>query len=193
MSALTDYNQTGGATASHVVLTGVTGFVGKVVLSRLLLRKDVDTIWCLVRTKTAKGKTYAAQQRVDTILQNTAIFNTKDIARVRAVEISDLSDDAMGIGGTHQDILALKERTDIIIHCAASVSFTEPIDVAFRANVQASVQVARFATECPHLVSWVHTSTAYACGHTSANSSRDTDRSTWFSGSLAPRRTQWPF
>ena len=138
MSALTDYNQTGGATASHVVLTGVTGFVGKVVLSRLLLRKDVATIWCLVRTKTAKGKTYAAQQRVDTILQNTAIFNTKDIARVRAVEISDLSDDAMGIVGTHQDILALKERTNIIIHCAVP---------AFRSQSQSMLH---FVQTCRH-------------------------------------------
>ena len=63
---------------THVLLTGVTGFVGKVVLYDLLRRSDelgIDLVTVLVRPKVSRhGSTQAPAERFESSVARSEIF-----------------------------------------------------------------------------------------------------------------------
>jgi long-chain acyl-CoA synthetase len=63
-----------------------------------------------------------------------------------------------------QDRRALGERVDRVVHCAASISFSLPLEEAREINVAGTRRVLDLAHELPALERFVHVSTAYVCG-----------------------------
>jgi alcohol-forming fatty acyl-CoA reductase len=59
------------------------------------------------------------------------------------------------------DVALLRERVQIVIHCAASVTFTSPLHEAIVKNVTGALGVFSFAATLPLLDSYCHVSTAY--------------------------------
>ncbi|XP_054280079.1 fatty acyl-CoA reductase wat-like isoform X2 [Macrosteles quadrilineatus] len=141
-----------------VLVTGGTGFMGKVLVEKLLRSTSVAVIYLLVRPK--KGK--SVQQRFSELLQD-AIFSKlkdKDIRRrVIAVE-GDTS--ALGLGLSPKDAKLLREEVEIVFHSAATVRFDEALSQAIATNVRGTKFVIELARECPRLKAFVHISTAYA-------------------------------
>ncbi|HAN32434.1 MAG TPA: hypothetical protein DCQ06_12635 [Myxococcales bacterium] len=147
------------AARREIFVTGATGFVGKVVLVELLRRKaelGIDHIWLLIRRK----RGLSAQQRFTKVCSSRAFSKLPGGWQSMVSVVSgELSQPGCGI---HADDRA-RVCTGLthIIHCAASVEFTLPIEEAAAANITSSLNVLELARNCPSLVHMVAVSTAY--------------------------------
>ncbi len=146
-----------------VLVTGASGFVGKAVLSALLREAEGTRLRVLLRSRDRED----AQRRLVEEVLGAAPFTPGAPGTVAAVErmlaagklegvCGDLGDD--GLAGTAAEQL---RGVGTVIHCAASVSFEEPLDAALRINGYGPARLAaalRAAGSEPH---FVHVSTAY--------------------------------
>ena len=119
---------------SEILLTGATGFLGKVVLHELLRRREalgVERVHVLIRTN-GSG---TVDNRFDTDIAASPCFsdltpNWRDRIEVVAC---DLSLPGAGLESEKRELLA--NRVTHVINCAASVQFDLPIQDAATSNV----------------------------------------------------------
>lgn len=55
----------------------------------------------------------------------------------------------------------IEAETSVILHCAATTRFTEPLKVAIELNTLGAQRMMELAKRCPKLQSYIHVSTAY--------------------------------
>ena len=137
---------------NHVLLTGVTGFVGEALLQRLLSEVPEARITVLVRPR---GST-SAEDRVAVLLKKP-IFEGCDADRVGV------------LGGDIADVPALPDDIDAVVHCAGDVSFNPPVNEAFTTNVVGTRGLLARIREIGDHVHYVHVSTAYVAGRRRGN------------------------
>jgi thioester reductase-like protein len=146
--------------SGSVVLTGATGFVGSELLVRLLERTDRDVV-ALVRAK----DDVAAAVRVDNLLGEAVGPAVRGVRpRVRALA-ADLERPGLGLAPGGFDALAAEAA--LVVHCAASISFSLPLEEARRINVGGTsgvLELARAADAHGVLERLIHVSTAYVAG-----------------------------
>jgi len=58
-------------------------------------------------------------------------------------------------------LFEIRNEVNVILHVAATVGFTEPLPDALRLNVFGTLNILRFALNCPNIKSFTHVSTAY--------------------------------
>lgn len=142
-----------------VFMTGGTGFMGKVLIEKLLRScPDVGTIHLLVRGR--KGKTPA--QRVEQLKENPLFGRLKTenpaaLNKLNAIE-GDVSE--IGLGLTKESLKSL-ENVEIIFHVAASVRFDDPLKDAIIMNARGTREVMIFGENLKNLKICVHVSTTY--------------------------------
>lgn len=151
----------------HVLLTGGTGFVGKVWLVMALSRlPDIGRIYLLMR---GKGRS-VADRWVKIVNQNPAFRPLHErygdeLSRFIAerVEIIDgtLDSAQMSIEDSVAD--RLRENVDLIVNCAGLVDFNPDVRVAVSSNLDGSLHVADFAASCKK-AAMIHVSTCYVAG-----------------------------
>ncbi|HEV2777019.1 MAG TPA: SDR family oxidoreductase [Solirubrobacteraceae bacterium] len=143
-----------------LLLTGATGFVGMELLARLLEQTDLDVV-ALVRAADDR----AAQARIDDLLETLVAPGVRPHrGRVRALA-ADLESPGLGLSPLSSDRLSSMVTT--VVHCAASISFTLPLDEARRINVEGTREVVKLASLAyarGSLERFVHVSTAYVAG-----------------------------
>ena len=144
----------------RIFLTGVTGFLGQVILERILLDFPETNVTVLVRAQQSS----TAVDRVHYLTRKPSF----DVLRERLG-----GDDALLARLDQQvDVLEgdfsrsepeIPAGMDVVIHSAAAVSFDPPIDEGFQTNLLGARNLYRAATahNTPHLV---HVSTAYVAG-----------------------------
>jgi fatty acyl-CoA reductase len=153
-------------TGSDIVLTGATGFVGKVVLYELMRRREelgVEKVRLLIRP----GRNSDAAKRFRTEIASSRCFSELDFDwqdYVEAVE-SDLSEPQLGIDAS--TLAAMQASVTHVINCAASVQFDLPIEQAAKANVTTALEMLELARGCANLESFLSVSTAYVTPHSS--------------------------
>eukprot|EP00923_Selenidium_pygospionis_P001214 GHVN01001854.1.p1 GENE.GHVN01001854.1~~GHVN01001854.1.p1 ORF type:complete len:1630 (+),score=150.23 GHVN01001854.1:2261-7150(+) len=162
-----------------VLITGVTGFVGKVLFIKLITELhnagiedckivvlirwkgtssplerfksllSIDAFGPLRRSVTATLEGEAKQQFV---------FSSWCLSRVDVLD-GDVTKEGFGL---QADVLSkLKDTLTIIMHCAANVKFTDDIVTAINNNIMPCINSFRLASQCPEFVSYCHVSTAY--------------------------------
>src|SRR5262245_57367295 len=152
-----------------VLLTGGTGFFGKVVVERLLrCAPEIGCIYLLIRPQADSEAPASAATRFETEVLTSGAFEAlaraygdrwPAFARDKIIPIAgDVSRPRMGLGDDDHKTLA--SCVDVIINAAASVTFDAPIDEAILHNTRSVEQVAEFARACRSAV-LVHVSTAY--------------------------------
>jgi thioester reductase-like protein len=143
-----------------VLLTGATGFVGMELVARYLERSDRDLI-TLVRA----ADDASAQARMNAVLDD--LFGERAEryrGRVRAVA-GDVKTAGLGLTAALRDELA--ERTSMIVHSAASVSFTLSLLEARAINTEGTrrmLELAQLADQRGGLRSYGQVSTAFVSG-----------------------------
>jgi nucleoside-diphosphate-sugar epimerase len=137
----------GHRTASPVLLTGATGFLGMEVLVRLLERTDHEVL-CLVRADDHA----AAEARLDDVLAKLYADPSHYRARVHALP-----------GDLTAGVEPPQERIDVVCHCAASIAFDLPLDDAREINVDGTRTIMELA-RATGARRFVHVSTAYVAG-----------------------------
>ncbi|KAE9537970.1 hypothetical protein AGLY_005942 [Aphis glycines] len=143
-----------------VFITGITGFLGKILVEKLLRSCDVKTIAVIVRCK--KGLT-ASQRAADTFKQ--AVFDRLRIEKpdfVTKIKIidGDLEQPSLGLSSDDRDWLI--ENVNFIFHCAATVRFNETLQKATKINILGTNNVLDLASMMKNLKGVVHVSTAYS-------------------------------
>ncbi len=133
----------------HVLLTGVTGFLGAFLL-HALLQRSTATFHCLVRASSADD----ADRRVRDTMRRFGIWSDADADRIIAVP-GDLAEPRFGLSGKNFDALAA--RIDVIYHSGAQVNFVYPYHVLKPSNVDGTRTVlelaCRFRAKAVHHIS----------------------------------------
>ncbi|XP_075693909.1 fatty acyl-CoA reductase 1 isoform X3 [Rhinoderma darwinii] len=144
-----------------VLITGATGFMGKVLLEKLLRScPGIKTVYVLVRPKAGQKP----QERV------AEMMSCKLFDRVREEQpqcpekliavSSELTQPELDLSKEDQDTLI--DCVEILFHCAATVRFNETLRDAMQLNVIATQQLLFLAQKMKKLEVFIHVSTAYA-------------------------------
>jgi len=146
------------------LLTGVTGFLGKVLLTELIRRKEelgIERVYVVIR---ARGDISAAERFETEVLGSPCCARLPEgwAGAVTVLE-GTLEQPGMALGGAGEE---LTRRVTHMIHAAASVSFDLPIAAAARSNVSTALNMLELARQCPRLERFVAVSTAYVTPHT---------------------------
>ena len=144
-----------------VLVTGVTGFLGQALFERLLLDVPGARVALLVRPQL--GST--GRQRVESLMSRQTFNVLSD--RVGADGIARILDERVEVieGDFAEELPEFPGDVDVVMHCAATVSFDPPIDEGFLTNLLGAVRFYEHllaAGNRPHLV---HVSTAYVAGN----------------------------
>ncbi|KAH8388330.1 hypothetical protein KR093_004284, partial [Drosophila rubida] len=142
-----------------VMLTGGSGFLGKVTIEKLLRSTEVKRIYVLIRPK--KGQ--AIQERIAD-WKNDVVFSVllqeKPDALKRLVPIEgDVCEADLGISQADRQLLA--KEVNVLIHGAATTRFTAPLHVALTTNTRPTRMLLQLAKEMSHLEAFVYVSTAF--------------------------------
>jgi 1-acyl-sn-glycerol-3-phosphate acyltransferase len=147
----------------RVLLTGCTGFVGKVVLEELLRRREelnIETINLLIRPRGRKSP----DERFQRLSQSRCFAQLEPGWRKYCQPVAgDMLDD--GLGMSDSDAERLHKEVTHLIHCAASIRFDLPIADAASINITGALRVLQFSRSCEALQRLVDVSTAYVTPH----------------------------
>lgn len=146
-----------------ILITGATGFLGKVLLWKLIdTCPNFKTIYLLLRPK----KDQPADQRLAQMLKGKP-FNFDPnyeaaLKKVVAIE-SDMS--ARGLGLSKADRELIENEVNLVFHSAASVKFDAPLKDNMRDNVSGTKALLELCDNIKDLKALVHVSTAYCNCH----------------------------
>ena len=152
----------------HVLLIGVTGFIGKVWLANTLLDlPEIERIYLLVR----RQKSNPAQKRFEKLLEESPVFDplyerygqkllqfVND--RVQVVE-GDVTQSGLGL--SDEDSRLLRSKLDLVINSSGLTDFNPDLREALSTNVDAAMNILNFARESDH-TGLLHLSTCYVAG-----------------------------
>jgi thioester reductase-like protein len=152
----------------HVMLIGVTGFIGKVWLVNTLLDlPEIGKVHLLIR----KQKSNPAQKRFEKMVEESPVFDPlhdrygMGLAKflrdkVEVVE-GDVTAASLGLG----EVVGarLRRDLDVIINSSGLTDFNPDLRDALATNVDAAVNVAEFIRTSDHC-GLVHLSTCYVAG-----------------------------
>ncbi|VVC44679.1 Hypothetical protein CINCED_3A006734 [Cinara cedri] len=144
-----------------ILLTGGTGFMGKVLLEKLLRScPHIKHIYLLIRSK--KGKN--VDQRLEDIFEDRLFKRLKYEVPKYYHKVSGIAGDCSlpGLGLSLSSRNKLINEVNIIFHGAATVRFDEHIRVAMSINVSGTREMINLARKITNLKVMTHVSTAYS-------------------------------
>jgi thioester reductase-like protein len=152
----------------NVFLTGATGLLGAQIMRRVLETSPGSCLTVLVRPSVPGSRRppvrASARERIDALLRSLMGEARAQSVRER-VEVleGDIAAPDLGLSG-ERALGMLRERIDHVIHCAATIRFDLPLEVARRDNTEGTRNVLTLADALPRLTRLDYVGTAYACG-----------------------------
>ncbi|XP_068622041.1 putative fatty acyl-CoA reductase CG5065 [Battus philenor] len=143
-----------------IFITGATGFMGKVLIEKLLrCCPEINTIYLLMRSKKGQG----TKERLDDFM-NCRVFDKlqdqspKVFNKLRVVPGDILKDE---LGMSIEDWDEVQKECQLIFHCAACVRFDMFIRDAINMNTVGTMKVLKLAEGMKKLEAFLHVSTSY--------------------------------
>lgn len=171
-----------------IFITGATGFMGKVLVEKLLrCCSNVKTVYLLLRPKEG----HDSRHRLSDLL-NAQIFDgiKKEQPHV-LTKLVPIHGDLMlpQLGINQSDMTLLANTVSIVFHSAATVKFDEPLRLSVELNVIGTRRLVDLCHKMVHLEALVHVSTAYC------NCDREDIDEVIYSAPVAPQKiidaTEW--
>jgi nucleoside-diphosphate-sugar epimerase len=168
MSEATPFSIRAALAGRHILLTGGSGFVGKVWLSMALQQlPEIERIYVFLRPKAL----VPARQRFEKMINCSPAFQPlhdrfgPQLSAYLAdrLEVIEGELTAPDLGLAPGLARRLKRDVDVFIHCAGLVDFNPDLRRAIESNVDATMRVADFVEQCDH-ASLLHISTCYVAG-----------------------------
>ena len=150
-----------------IFITGGTGFMGKVLLEKLLRScPGITRIYVLIRTK--KGQ--SPQDRLSAILEGRLFSGLRKQAphvleKVSAIA-GDITEPKLAISPVDEETLV--NEVSVIFHAAATVKFDDDLADSIKMNVKGTLSIIQLARKMNSLSAMVHVSTAYSHCYTSS-------------------------
>ncbi|GLD48333.1 fatty acyl-CoA reductase 1-like protein, partial [Lates japonicus] len=152
-----------------VLITGATGFMGKVLVEKLLRScPEVKALYILVRPKAGQSM----QQRVSDMMKCKLFDRVREDNPDFHQKIVPISSELMqpGLAISPEDVEKLTACINIVFHCAATIRFDEPLKHALQLVPMYSSSSA-WPADAPTTSGPSFISTAYAnCNHKQAGS-----------------------
>ncbi|EDV94977.1 putative fatty acyl-CoA reductase CG5065 [Drosophila grimshawi] len=143
-----------------ILITGATGFMGKVLVEKLLRScADLNAIYLLIRTKKGVEPTVRKEQYFKCVIFNKLFEKHPDIVNKVRVIKGDVLEPNLGLSAN--DINTLANNVQIVFHCAANVRFDQPLRPMVNMNVVGTLKVLQLAEKMSQLQALVHVSTSF--------------------------------
>jgi alcohol-forming fatty acyl-CoA reductase len=155
-------------TGRHIMLIGVTGFIGKVWLVNLLSDlPELGRIYLLIRSQ----KSNSALRRFEKIVEESPVFDPlherygAHLVRFLAERVEVVEGDASqaGLGLAPEVADRLLSRLDLIVNSSGLTDFNPDLRDALATNVDAAMHVLDFVRKSDH-AGLIHLSTCYVAG-----------------------------
>ncbi|XP_060533431.1 fatty acyl-CoA reductase wat-like [Cylas formicarius] len=145
---------------STIFLTGATGFIGKLILEKILRCLPVKKVFILVRTK----KNQKPDQRCEEIFASPAFNLLKRTDPDALKKVSIMTGDCAlpDLGFSAQTRKIFVDEVDTIIHCAATTRFDHAIRQATFINVRSTRDIIRMAKDIKKLRTFIYMGTGYS-------------------------------
>jgi glycerone phosphate O-acyltransferase/fatty acyl-CoA reductase len=148
-----------------IFVTGCTGFVGKVLLEKLLFSLPlVRRVYVLIRGKRGSS----LEERFMKEILDTPCFDRlrarhADFAQFISDKVTPIAGDLLkdGLALSPEDRAELESNVNFIMHSAASVDFNQRLDNSLQINTFGSLRILELAKNCRSLEAYVQISTAY--------------------------------
>ncbi|CAH0712961.1 unnamed protein product, partial [Brenthis ino] len=151
---------------STIFLTGGTGFLGKLLIEKLIRScPNIKKLYLLTRAKKNKDPMKRLQEQFDDLLYNKLRKEKPDFIQKIGIIEGDLGQINLGI--SDEDRSKLIEEVEFIFHGAATVRFDEALKTAVEINVRGTREMLQLANACTKLRALVYISTAYSNCHLS--------------------------
>lgn len=144
-----------------VLITGATGFIGKVLVEKILrCCPHVKRLYLLIRPG-RKGETI--ELRLQTLLQAKLFDRLRECQPDFADKLVPIKADLLQprLGLSDEDALTLQSQVSIVFHVAATIKFNEVLRLSLQLNVTA-VRMLLELCRGMDLQVFVHVSTAYS-------------------------------
>ncbi|XP_008195701.1 fatty acyl-CoA reductase wat-like [Tribolium castaneum] len=144
-----------------IFITGGTGFVGKVVIEKLLRAcYDLKMIYVLVRAK----KTQSSGERFQKLFDMACFERVKELRpnfreKIQMIQ-GDCSEPLLGLSSQVREIL--KKEVTVIISAAADVRFDQDLRQGVNNNVRNVKETLDLAKEVLNLKAMIYVSTAFS-------------------------------
>ncbi|GJQ78025.1 hypothetical protein Trydic_g2373 [Trypoxylus dichotomus] len=146
----------------HILITGATGFMGKILIEKLLRScQNIQKIYLLIRHKRGKSP----KQRVEDLI-NIPIFeklrassNAEELFKKLQPICGDITSEGLGI--SPEDLRRLQENVDVVFHMAANVRFDQPLKQAMTFNTGGTLRLLEIVETFQELKAFVHVGTSY--------------------------------
>ena len=152
----------------HVMLIGVTGFIGKVWLANTLMElPEIGRIYLLIR----RQKSNPAARRFEKLVEESPVFDPlyarygAELSRFLRERVEVIEGDVCqpGLGLTPEVSQSLQKSLDLIINSSGLTDFNPDLRDALATNVDAAVNVTEFVRQSDH-TGLLHLSTCYVAG-----------------------------
>ncbi|XP_010427501.1 PREDICTED: fatty acyl-CoA reductase 6, chloroplastic-like [Camelina sativa] len=151
------------------LVTGGTGFLGKVLIEKLLRASpEIGKVFLLIRSKDQES---ASKRLCDEIISSDLFKLLKKMhgssyeafmkSKLIPV-IGDIGEDNLGIEPEIADMV--RDDVDVIISCGGRTTFDDRYDSALIVNALGPGRLLSFGKECKKLTLFLHFSTAYVTG-----------------------------
>ncbi|XP_018318430.1 putative fatty acyl-CoA reductase CG5065 [Agrilus planipennis] len=143
-----------------VFVTGGTGFMGKVLLEKLLRScPGLSKIYVLIRPKRGQD----ARDRLKELLGSPLFDHLRkerpiDLNKVEAIE-GDITQPELAISPS--DAARLAHSVNVVFHSAATVKFDEKLKLSVTINMLGTQRLVELCRKMDNLEALVHVSTAY--------------------------------
>ncbi|KAL1456888.1 hypothetical protein WDU94_001578, partial [Cyamophila willieti] len=147
----------------NVLITGASGFIGTILLEKLLRSTDVHKVYVLFRGKRNQGlderlREYFAEEVFDRLRKERGTFHHRVV-----ILNGDLQEDELGLDEETRELLM--EEINVVFHVAATVKFDEHLRLAYAINCKGTETLLKMGEDMKHLESFVYVSTAYSNCH----------------------------
>jgi len=152
----------------HILLIGVTGFIGKVWLVDLLEKtSNIGRITLLIR----RNRTTSAQRRFEKIVEESPALDRLHELHGRKlgaflnekVEVVEGDSSLPGLGLDEETQARLQKSLDVVVNSAGLTDFNPDLRDALSSNVDSTLHLLEFLRKCKR-AGLMHLSTCYVVG-----------------------------